>query len=179
MPGVQQNLRRWLSWRVAAACLVGAIGAMGYMSHMPPAHTISATEDDGAAVIGGQLVVRYHTTHQRYCRTMVARWLVDENRVFGGEPEDLWVPISAGSSPPIKNGDNRFAIAMSIPSWVTPQLYRFVAVTDYDCGLFSWLNPPSTQSPSLMVQVMKPQVDSQPQVVMALGPVMVVPAVKP
>ena len=176
---VMQRAKRWASWQVGVACVVGAVAALGYVSHTPPSQPISAEEDDGVAVVGGELIVRYHNVRKRYCRITVTRWLVDEHRTVEGRREDLWIPISMGSAPPIEVGDAHFAVAMSVPPWVKPGLYRFTAVADYECGLFSWTNPTSTQSPRATVTLVRPDANAPPQVVVAPGAVTVVPGVKP
>ncbi|MGI4939983.1 MAG: hypothetical protein ACRYHQ_05375, partial [Janthinobacterium lividum] len=154
-----------IGWFVGAILAGGFI--LSYQSTKPPSHMLGATEDDGVAVIGGQMVVKYHNLKQRYCRNNVTRWLYNPEFKIGDDAITLWIPLGTSAAPPVALGDQRYALGLTIPQTTLSGTYHYTATTDYSCGVFSWLEPPSVRSPDLIVQIVKPTPDSPPQIVVA------------
>lgn len=153
-----------IGWCVGAVLAGGFI--LTYQSSRPPSHMLSATEDDGSAVIGGQLVVLYHNSKSRFCRNNVTRWLYDPAFKVADVVMPLWVPLGTSAAPPVGLGDQRYALALVIPPTAMAGEYHYTATTDYDCGMFSWLQPPSVRSPDMTVRLVKPTPDAAPQIVL-------------
>ncbi len=160
--------RRMFQPHVVVTAAVVLAGSMAYNSVSPPSRMLSATEDDGVAVIGGQMVIKYHNVKRRYCRNNVTRWLYNPSFLIDGQPTPLWIPLGMSAAPPIALGDQRYAVALTIPPTALPgDNYHYTATTDYSCGLFNWLEPPSVRSPDMVVRLVRPTPDTPPRIEIA------------
>ena len=173
------NWRRLFQPHVLVTAAVVLAGSMTYNSVSPPANMLSAMEDDGLSVVGGQMIIKYHAIRRRYCRNSVTRWLFNPDFEVDGQRETLWIALDSGAAPPVDRGDQHYALALTIPLTVRPGTYHYTATTDYSCGLFSWLEPATERTPDMTVQLVRPDAETPPQIVVAPGAVTVVPGAKP
>ncbi len=178
---------RGVHWgRKAVAFAVGGVfSAVATLStvHPTPTRPISITEVDGYAVRGRYIDLRYKSDRFSDCGATVTRFMY---QVAGedGEGREIrnYVAIPDSMTPPVSVGMGmQWGHRLPIPDLVTPGQWNYNFIAQYNCRwglrIGAWLfGRPVRQGVPIPVTVVDPSAGDSPAVVVAPGPVTIVPA---
>lgn len=162
---------RWVAFCIAMGC-IGTIAGW-WSAQRPPLIVTDLHEADGVAVRGDWLELDVSLTRMRLCDAHVDRWLWRDDAGLR-----TWVPLPRVASPPtVLNVPTRYRVWLPVPGNIPAGRWHYLSRTWDECASPWTLIPPTVrESRDVPVLILDPPDDAPAQIIVAPGPVTVLPA---
>ena len=168
-----------ISVAFAIVCALSGLGAGWYALQRPVIVLQSLREIDGLAFRGGFLDFRFVLIRNRVCDARVERWLwrMEPDEDEPGTVIPHYVPMPQTANPPTPVGvQTKYQLSLPVPANIAAGDWNYFSRTHDDCDNV-W-NPNQSKfrdSPNVPVRITEPNSSTQPAIVPAPGPVLIVP----